>query len=265
VLSIDVSGPANTSTRELTVRMHLEGPGDSVRVFSQPEPFDFERPRRCVVTFKDGQLGSGELDVSALTTDGKMLRACAPMRVAEGQNTAAVQLGEGAPGCRGGAGSGGAGSGGAGSGGAGTGGAGMGGAGAGGAGMGGAGSGGAGMGGAGAGGAGAGGAGSGGAAFAGCTTFDDRTVGPTNTRTVRTLATRTYSPKCMRVRVGQSAVIEASTMYPLAPAPQSGNPVPAGTTNQTFQLTQAGVFGYYCTTLGTSTGTGMAGAIEVVP
>ena len=167
MLSIDVSGPANTSTRELTVRMHLEGPGDSVRVFSQPEPFDFERPRRCVVTFKDGQLGSGELDVSALTTDGKMLRACAPMRVAEGQNTAAVQLGEGAPGCRGGAGSGGAGSGGAGSGGAGTGGAGMGGAGAGGAGSGGAGMGGAGMGGAGMGGAGMGGAGMGGAGMGG--------------------------------------------------------------------------------------------------
>jgi plastocyanin len=145
----------------------------------------------------------------------------------------------------------------------------MGGAGTGGAGTGGAGAGGAGGGGAGAGGAGAGGAGaggSGGAAYAGCTTFDDRTAGGNMTRLVRAgIGGNLYAPKCMRVRVGQTVTIEASTTHPLSPAAQTGNPITAGTTNQTFQPATAGIYGYYCMIHGTPDGSGMAGALEVVP
>ncbi len=74
-----------------------------------------------------------------------------------------------------------------------------------------------------------------------------------------------YAPKCMRVRVGQQVTIEASVTHPLTPASMTGNPIPAGTANQTFTPSAAGIFGYYCMVHGSPDGSGMAGALEVVP
>jgi hypothetical protein len=69
----------------------------------------------------------------------------------------------------------------------------------------------------------------------------------------------------MRVRAGQSVTIQATAAYPLAPAAMAGNPIPMGTSNQTFPLPTPGVYGYFCPSFGTPDGAGMAGAIEVVP
>ena len=119
--------------------------------------------------------------------------------------------------------------------------------------------------GAGAGGAGAGGAGAGGAAaFASCTAFDDHTTAA-DPRVISTMGFD-YAPKCIRIKTGQSVNIAASSVHPLRPGPQAGNPIPAMSTSPvmvTFNV--EGVFGYFCMNHGAANGTGMAGAIEVVP
>ena len=135
-----------------------------------------------------------------------------------------------------------------------------------GAGAGGMGTGGAGAGGMGAGGAGAGGAGAGGmgVAFASCTTFDDHTAAA-DPRAISTMGFN-YAPKCIQIKAGQSVNIAASSVHPLKPGPQAGNPIPAMSTSPvmvTFNV--EGVFGYFCMNHGAVNGTGMAGAIQVVP
>ncbi|MBK7862286.1 MAG: hypothetical protein IPJ65_27495 [Archangiaceae bacterium] len=76
-----------------------------------------------------------------------------------------------------------------------------------------------------------------------------------------------YEPQCLKVHAGQSVTFSGSfASHPLSQkcgpavvlAGQSGS-------NRTFTFTVPGVYGYYCTQHGTSSGSGMAGAIEVVP
>ena len=94
--------------------------------------------------------------------------------------------------------------------------------------------------------------------YAGCTTFTDGT-----TVTFPNL-NDTYSPKCLRVRVGQQVTFAGD--FGDHPLEQSCGPaanVINGTATATF--TVPGVYGYWCTDHGSSGGSGMAGAIEVVP
>lgn len=113
-------------------------------------------------------------------------------------------------------------------------------------------------------GGGAGGMGGMGAAFAGCTTFEDQTDAAAMRR-VSVGAGNTYTPKCMRVKVGQTVTIAASATHPLRPGPQAGNPIQQASSDAMTTFTGAGVFGFFCQNHGSSTGMGMAGAIEVVP
>ena len=107
--------------------------------------------------------------------------------------------------------------------------------------------------------------------FAGCgntVPFADRT-GATDSRqmTVATVGSDfTYSPKCMRIKQGQSVSIESSSFHPLQA--KSGNPgseIVTTTTTRTVTLASLGVYAFYCGNHGTASGGGLAGAIEVVP
>ncbi len=100
--------------------------------------------------------------------------------------------------------------------------------------------------------------------FAGCTTFTDGTAGA---QTV-SFPGFDYSPKCLRVKVGQAVTFSGS--FSAHPLEQSCGPatVIASTSSgssASFTFTKAGLYGYYCTLHGTASGSGMAGAIEVVP
>lgn len=94
--------------------------------------------------------------------------------------------------------------------------------------------------------------------YAGCNTFTDGT-----TITFPNV-NDTYSPKCLRVRVGQQVTFSGDLAdHPLQQScGPAANAISGGAT-ATF--TVPGVYGYWCTDHGSSGGSGMAGAIEVVP
>lgn len=77
-----------------------------------------------------------------------------------------------------------------------------------------------------------------------------------------------YTPKCLKVKLGSVVTIQASAHHPLAAMADIDAPNPFAsneemTTTQTRQMNQKGVFGYFCTAHGDSEGDGMAGAILV--
>ncbi len=103
-----------------------------------------------------------------------------------------------------------------------------------------------------------------GAAFAGCTTFEDHTAAA-DPRAVATMGF-SYTPKCMQIKKGQTVNVAASAVHPLKPGPQAGNPIPPMSTSaQMVTFNTEGTFGYFCMNHGAADGTGMAGAIQVVP
>ena len=98
--------------------------------------------------------------------------------------------------------------------------------------------------------------------YAGCTTFT-----PASTVSFPNGNDR-YTPKCLRLTAGQTVTFTGN--FNSHPMHQACGPVaqalgePAGS-SAPFTLTVPGVYGYYCSQHGDSTGSGMAGAIEVVP
>ena len=108
-----------------------------------------------------------------------------------------------------------------------------------------------------------------GAAFSGCTTFVDLTGAATPTITFPVGGNR-YSPDCVRVKLGQSVLFTggdfnshelAQACGPVANVVRASNGTSA-TINFSAGL---GVYGFYCTQHGSRSGSGMAGAVEVVP
>ncbi len=108
-------------------------------------------------------------------------------------------------------------------------------------------------------------------AVAGCQPNDYDYVDVEGDVTVTVTATKSYSPRCLRVKAGTKVTLPASGVHPLQgilnttvanPFLNAGG---AATAAQTATLTSPGFFGYFCTKHGTAQGTGMAGAIQVVP
>ena len=96
--------------------------------------------------------------------------------------------------------------------------------------------------------------------FAGCSTFSDGTA--------ISFASFSYTPKCLRVKVGQAVSFSGS--FSAHPLEQACGPAPvitatASGSSASFSFSKPGLYGYYCTLHGAASGTGMAGAIEVVP
>lgn len=104
-------------------------------------------------------------------------------------------------------------------------------------------------------------------AFAGCISFTDFTDG--GPVTIRfPLGSNRYSPQCVRIRLGQTVDFEGSSFSEHSLTQACGplrNTVRANS-GQTFTATleALGVYGYACAQHGSSNGSGMAGAIEVV-
>jgi plastocyanin len=80
---------------------------------------------------------------------------------------------------------------------------------------------------------------------------------------------KSYSPKCLRVKVGSTVSIQASSHHPLSAMPDINgvqNPFSNGTsfsTSQTRVMSNPGLFGYFCEAHGDAEGDGMAGVILV--
>lgn len=80
---------------------------------------------------------------------------------------------------------------------------------------------------------------------------------------------KTYSPKCLKIKIGAEVTIDASSHHPLEAMPdidKAPNPfanAPQFKAPQTRTMNQAGLFGYYCDAHGDQTGKGMAGVIWV--
>lgn len=106
-----------------------------------------------------------------------------------------------------------------------------------------------------------------GVGFAGCSAYVDRTGEAAVTITV---GDDFYDPRCLRVTAGTQVTIGASDSHPVAAAPCSpddfiGAPSSGVAITTSYQVTTAGTYGYWCTSHGTPSGGGMAGAIQVVP
>jgi plastocyanin len=105
--------------------------------------------------------------------------------------------------------------------------------------------------------------------FAGCTTFTDATGSGADRTILFGGATGTaYAPKCLRIKVGQAVTFSgAFGSHPLVQAcgPASALASTSSGSSATFTLNEAGIVGYFCQFHGTAAGSGMAGAIEVVP
>ncbi len=78
-----------------------------------------------------------------------------------------------------------------------------------------------------------------------------------------------YTPKCLRIKVGSTVIIQASQHHPLIAMPDINNiknPFAASdrfTESQSRVMNTIGVFGYFCQAHGDAEGDGMAGAIIV--
>lgn len=104
--------------------------------------------------------------------------------------------------------------------------------------------------------------------FSACPSYLDLTGA--GTATIRfPLGGDRYSPPCVRVRFGQTVSFEGSD-FGSHPLSQSCGPVAnvlerrSGTRFTVTMNAAIGTFGYYCTQHGQRSGSGMAGAIEVV-
>ena len=103
--------------------------------------------------------------------------------------------------------------------------------------------------------------------FAGCSGFTDLTAGPATIRFP--INGDRYSPPCIRVRFGQTVTFEGGDfgvhLLTQACGPVSGAISASSGSSLAVPFNRAlGVFGYYCSRHGSATGSGMAGAIEVV-
>ena len=104
------------------------------------------------------------------------------------------------------------------------------------------------------------------AGFGACSSFLDLTAAGAE-RTI-TFGGERYSPSCVRVRFGQSVTWTGN--FGSHPLREACGPVAAGVSASSGQTTTVtfdralGVFGFYCDVHGSSSGAGMAGAIEVV-
>ena len=93
-------------------------------------------------------------------------------------------------------------------------------------------------------------------------------VAGTAINNIRTSGT-TYTPKCLRVKVGAIVTFEANSHHPLqALADIAGaiNPLKEQglhTSSVSITFTQPGIFGYFCKVHGDERGAGMAGSILV--
>lgn len=105
--------------------------------------------------------------------------------------------------------------------------------------------------------------------YAGCAAFVDLTDPGANRTIVFSPGGRIYVPACARVRLGQTLTFEGSFAdHPLRPACGPAPfiaPTSQGSVVSFTQQSAIGTFGYYCVTHGSLSGTGMAGAIQVVP
>ncbi len=107
------------------------------------------------------------------------------------------------------------------------------------------------------------------AAFAGCVSWVDFT-GASVDRTIHfPLGNDAYGPECARVRFGQTVTFLGQNFgtHPLAQGCGPVNNVLLANQGDSFSVTfnrGLGVYGYYCTRHGSASGSGMAGAIEVV-
>jgi len=83
---------------------------------------------------------------------------------------------------------------------------------------------------------------------------------------------RTYSPKCLKVKVNTTVTLPGSSIHPLQAADNLNSVVNpfrsenyGHTSAQTHTLSTPGFYGYFCANHGDSDGNGMAGTIMVVP
>lgn len=104
--------------------------------------------------------------------------------------------------------------------------------------------------------------------FSNCSNFTDLTMSATPVITFPGGNDR-YSPKCVRVRLGQTVTFQGDFgPHPMTQAcgPVTGLFNASSGSSLSVTFTEAlGTYGYYCTQHGSQSGTGMAGAIEVVP
>lgn len=106
------------------------------------------------------------------------------------------------------------------------------------------------------------------AAFAGCTTFTDLTAPGANRSITFPNGNESYSPRCVTVRFGQAVTFSGD--FGAHPLREACGPLTAGlsaSSGQRLTVTfdkALGRFGFFCTQHGSSSGSGMAGAIEVV-
>ncbi|MBX7097600.1 MAG: hypothetical protein K1X89_07805 [Myxococcaceae bacterium] len=104
--------------------------------------------------------------------------------------------------------------------------------------------------------------------FGACSSFVDLTADAANRTITFGGGSERYSPACVRVRFGQTVTWSGS--FGNHPLREACSPVPGGLTatsgashSVTFDKA-LGVFGFYCDVHGSSSGAGMAGAVEVV-
>ncbi len=105
------------------------------------------------------------------------------------------------------------------------------------------------------------------AAFATCTAPTDLTGSTAIIQFGGALGTQ-YSPSCIQIKSGQTVTFSGDfALHPLAQACGPGTLIPAvpSGSSATFSACAPGWYGYYCQNHGASDGTGMAGAILVVP
>ncbi len=103
--------------------------------------------------------------------------------------------------------------------------------------------------------------------------YVDRSAGDVSMRTIVAMGTTGYTPRCVRISVGQSIVFAIDfAVHPLSPGVPHGssvgatlpNPIPASTTGSTATVAfpNAGYYPFYCLNHGH---VGMAGVVRVVP
>ncbi len=105
-----------------------------------------------------------------------------------------------------------------------------------------------------------------GAGFAGCNDYTDATAVGAD-RTI-TFAGGSYTPKCLKVTAGHAVTFSGSlSAHPLEQScgPQEAIAAVSSGKTATYTLTVPGDYGYFCSFHGDATGSGMAGAIRVVP
>lgn len=101
---------------------------------------------------------------------------------------------------------------------------------------------------------------------AGCTSERFVTGGELNE--IKTV-NATYTPRCLKVKVGATVSIQATSRHPLMAMADINNVVnpfaasQSAITTQTRKMTEPGIYGFYCEAHGNANGAGMAGVIVV--